>query len=79
MTLQHRSMYEYFTKVPLSLPSFSSFCLNLHNSITIVPIDMNLVSEQGLFKARESSSFTTGVPAVIGPSHTLVYELGSSN
>ena len=57
---------------------FFFFSLNSRNSITVIPIHINLVSEQVSFKARESSSnfcvnpFTTGVPIVIDLGHTLV-------
>ena len=72
------------TIFPILSMLFFFFSLNSRNSTTVVPID-NLVSEQVSFKARELSSnfcvnpFITGVPIVISPGHTLVYELGGSN
>ena len=63
---------------------WSESCISL-TLIPVVPILRNLVSAQFVLIARDSSTkfyinpFTTRVPIVIDPSHTLVYELSGSN
>ena len=96
-TCQNKTVHEKFTKILLPAPirakNFFPFCpcccILIFSLFELTklnkPMDINLVSEQVSFKARESSSnfcvnpFTNGVPIVIGPNHTLVYELGGSN
>ena len=64
----------------------SSSLLNSRNSITIVGIHMKPGKWRGFIQSWGDSStnfyinpFTTRVPIVIGPSHTLVHELSGSN
>ena len=72
-----------FTFLSMLFFFFFFLSLNSRNSITIVPINVKLGNWS--LRAGESSTifyvnpFTTRMPIVIGPSHTLVHELSGSN